>query len=81
MHDPSGIRYIFQLRVNLSPLRNHKRRYNFPDTRSEICECNQDIENTSHFLFTCPRFANHRANLADTVIEILRRNNLNHLGN
>ena len=44
-------------------------------------ECNQDIENTSHFLFTCPRFANHRANLADTVIEILRRNNLNHLGN
>ena len=24
VHDPLGLRYIFQLRVNLSPLRNHK---------------------------------------------------------
>ena len=25
VHDPLGIRYIFQLRMNLSPLRNHKK--------------------------------------------------------
>ena len=67
--------------MNLSPLRNQKRRHNFGDALSEICECNQDIEYTNPFLFTCPRFANYTANLAVTVIEILRRNNLNHLGN
>ena len=44
VHDPLGLRFLFQLRVNLSPLRNHKRRYNFADTPSGICECNQDIE-------------------------------------
>ena len=40
IHDPLGLRYLFQLRVNLSPLRSHKRRHNFSDTPSEICECN-----------------------------------------
>ena len=51
------------------------------DTPSEICECNQDIEETSHFLFECRRYARHRASLPATVIEILQRNNLNYLGN
>ena len=32
VHDPRGLRFLFQLRVDLSPLRNHKRRYNFADT-------------------------------------------------
>ena len=56
-----------------------KKRHNFADTSSGICECNQDIEDTSHF--SCPRYATPRANLAVKVIEILQRNNLNHLGN
>ena len=81
VHDPLGLRYLFQLRVNLSPLRSHKRRHNFADTPSEICECNQDIEDTRHFLFECPCYAIHRATLAVKVIEILQRNNLNHLEN
>ena len=81
VHDRLGLRYLFQLRVKLSPLRNHKRHHNFADTPSEICECNQDIEDTRHFLFECPRYATHRATLAARVIEILQRNNLNHLGN
>ena len=67
--DPLGLQYIFQLNGNLSPLRNHKSRQNFADTPSEICECNQDVEDTSHFLFECK------------VIEILQRNDLYHLGN
>ena len=71
IHDPSGLRYIFQLRVKLSPLRNHKRHHNFADTPSEICECNQDIEITRHFLFECRRYARHRAILAIRIIEIL----------
>ena len=41
IHDPLGIRYLFQLRVSLSPLRSHKKRHNFIDTISDICHCNQ----------------------------------------
>ena len=32
IHDPSGLRYLFQLRLSLSPLRSHKFRHNFADT-------------------------------------------------
>ena len=62
----------------MSSLRNHKKHHNFADTPSENCEYNQDIEDTSHVLFECRRYARQRA---ATAIEILHRNNLNHLGN
>ena len=81
IHDPLGVHYLFQLRVNLSPLRSHKKRHNFIDTPSETCYCKQSAENTSHFFFECPLFATQRVTLAGSVIEILLRNNLNHLGN
>ena len=51
IHDPLGLRYILQLRVGLSFLRYHKNRHNFIDTPSDICLCNQGIEDTNHFLF------------------------------
>ena len=44
IHGALELRYLFQLRVNLSPLRSHKRRHNFSDTPSETCECNLGIE-------------------------------------
>ena len=50
IHDALGLRYLFQLRVNLSPLRNYKRRDNFSDTSSETCECNLGIEDILHYL-------------------------------
>ena len=81
IHDPVGLRYLFQLRVSLSPLRSHKRRHNFADTPSESCSCNQDIEDTCHFLFSCPVYAIQRATLAASVKNILQKNNLNYLGN
>ena len=81
IHDPLGLRYLLQLRVNLSSLRGHKRRHNFFDTPSDNCHCNQGVEDTSHFLFSCPSYATQRATLAASVIEILQKNNLNHLGN
>ena len=31
IHEPVGLRYLFQLRVGLSPLKCHKRRHNFAD--------------------------------------------------
>ena len=54
IHDPVGLRYLFQLRLSLSPLKSHKWRHNFDDTPSDICRCNQGIEDASHFLFSCP---------------------------
>ena len=44
---PLGIGYFFHLRVNW-----RKTRHNFADT---LCECNQGVEDTRHFLFECPR--------------------------
>ena len=81
MHDALGLRYLFQLRVNLSPLRSHKMRHNFCDTTSEICECNLGVEDIRQFLFECPFYAIQRVTLAVNVIYILQRKNLNHLGN
>ena len=51
VHDPLGLRYPFQLRVDLSPLRSHKRQHNFSDAPTDICECNLGIEDIRHFLF------------------------------
>ena len=81
IHDPQGIRYLFQLRIGLSPLRSHRKHYNFADTPSDTCLCSQGIENTNHFLFQCPFYTTQRATLAASVIVILLRNNLNNLGN
>ena len=81
VHDPIGLRYLFQLRVSLSPLRSHKSRHNFIDTPSDICHCNQGVEDTSHFLFFCPSYVTQRATLTTSVNEILLKNNLNNLEN
>ena len=74
IHDPKGIKYLFQLRMNLNPLRSHKKHHNFADIPLDICVCNQGIEDTRHFLFECLKFATHRASLA--VTDVLHRNNL-----
>ena len=81
LHDPTGLRYLFHLRVGLSPLRCHKTRHNFQDTPSDICRCNHGIEDTSHFLLSCPLYLTQRASLVSSVNEILYRKNLNHLEN
>ena len=67
--------------MSLSPLRSHKSRHNFIDTPSDICHCNQGVEDTSHFLFFCPSYVTQRATLVTSVNAILFKNNLNHLEN
>ena len=79
VHDPTGIRFLFQLRLGLSPLRSHKRRHKFDDTPSDVCLCKIGVEDTKHFLFRCPFHVTKRASLATEVVPILIRNNLNHL--
>ena len=77
--DPVGLRFLFQLRVSLSPLRGHKLCHSFIDTPSDICHCNQGVEDTNHFLFTCPSYVTQRAALMSSVNEILHKVRLNHL--
>ena len=43
IHDPVGLRYIFQLRLGLSHLRSHKKRHNFTDIQSDLCSCLQGV--------------------------------------
>ena len=76
IHDPAGLRYIFQLRVGLSPLKGHKWCHNFIDTPSGVCHCNQGIEDTSHFLLSCPFYVIQT--LVSSVNEILLKAIKNH---
>ena len=78
IHDPAGLRYIFQLRVGLSPLKGHKWCHSFIDTPSGVCHCNQGIEDTSNFLLSCPFYVIQRETLVSSVNEILLKANKNH---
>ena len=67
--------------MRLSPLRNHKSHHNFIGTPSDICQCNQGVEDTSHLLFFCPLYISQRTTLKTIVNEILLQYNLVHLEN
>ena len=67
-----GTKWIFQLRVGLSPLRSHKRAHKFEDTPSAICNCRlKTAETTCQFLINCPIFVNPRKVLFVTINPIL----------
>ena len=78
VHNPADLRYLFQLRLGLSPLRGHKIKYGFADTPSAICLCMLGTEDTRHFLFSCPFYTTKRAVMTSTVNDILQKNNLNY---
>ena len=76
LHNPD-LRYLYQLRVGLSPLRAHKFRHKFSDTPNDTCPCkagtcSAEAETTSHFLLSCPFFNFHRDKLLETVNPIIR---------
>ena len=74
IHEPKCIKWIFQLRVGLSPLKSHKRRHNFQDTPDDTCHCMRDAESTYHFLLHCPTFTEHRRTLFETIDPIIDQN-------
>ena len=76
IHNPKGLKCLYQLRVGLSPLRFDKRRHNFADTPSDICDCGMAIENTSHFLFFCTNFQAQRVQLMNRVLPLLQNYDL-----
>ena len=66
------LRYLYQLRVGLSPLRAHKFKHNFLDTPSDMCTCQTGTESTTHFLLHCPLFNGYREELMDKIQPIVR---------
>ena len=81
LHDPIGLRYLFQLRVGLSPLLSHKKKYNFLDTPTELCSCNLEAETTDHFFEFCILYRNQRNNLESKTKIILQRKDITHVLN
>ena len=71
IHDPNGVKFLYQLRVGLSPLREHKKHHNFLDTPSDICRCGTGIETTEHFLLKCPVFSDPRGDFLSTINPII----------
>ena len=74
-----GIKWIFQLRVGLSPLKSHKKSHNFlgyEEDLSDTCNCLTGLETTCHFVLHCPNFIVHRNLLLGTVNPILQSNDL-----
>ena len=80
-HDPKGIRRLFQLRVALSPLREHKFRKIFKDTPSSICSCRLEGETTEHFLFRCTNYVEARNTMMQVINAILEDKNLHFTNN
>ena len=66
-HNPKGIKLLTTLRVGLSHLREHKFKHSFQDTLNPICNCGEDIETKSHYLFHCPDYLEERKTLLNTI--------------
>ena len=71
IHNPDGVKRIFQLRVGLSPLNAHKKSHGFGDTESDTCLCVDGAEDTMHFLLLCPLFTIFRNSLFANISRIL----------
>ena len=67
IHDSLGIKWLFQLRVGLSPLNEHKNNHNFIDTPSDKCIVCKRSENLEHFFLHCTRFIESRKTLLDLI--------------
>ena len=71
MHDPGGVKFIYQLRVGLSPLNEQKNRHKFLDTPCALCSCGTGAETTEHFLLKCPFFTAPRKELFETIQSLI----------
>ena len=71
VNDPTGLKLLTRLRLNLSHLNEHKFNHNFNDTLNPLCSCSLEPESTTHYLLHCHFYSTHRKTLLD------RLNNIN----
>lgn len=69
--DKEICKHISQLRMQLSPLRAHKFKYNFNDTPDPFCIVCESIENTEHYLLHCRSYRLARAELSQKISLII----------
>ena len=72
--DPLAIKWLYQLRVGLSHLYDHKWKHGFRDILSDkctICNCTESLE---HYFLHCVRFTDARRTLFDFILTL---NNIN----
>ena len=74
IHHPIGLKYLFRLRLGLSPLKYDKFRHNFVDTINDTCQCGFAPENVHHFFFVCPLYHQQRIFLLNYVSHLLNPN-------
>ena len=70
IHDPIGLKWLFQLRVVLSPPYAHKKNQNFSDTPCDKCDVCKRTENLEHFFLHCIRFTVTRRTLLNSVLTL-----------
>ena len=70
IHDPIGLKWLFQLRLGLSPLYAHKKYHNFSDTLCDKCDVCKRTENLEHFFLNCIRFAETRRTHLNSVLTL-----------
>ena len=63
IHDPIGMKRLFQLKVGLSPFSAH----NFSDTPCDKCDVCERTENLGHFFLYCIRFTETRRTLKFSI--------------
>ena len=79
IHDPNGIKWIFQIRVGLSPLKSHKKSHNSQDTPDDTSRCTLSAETSQHNFIHCPDFFNHRHDIFQILNPIMFANNMRFL--
>ena len=79
IHNPTGIKWIFQLRVGLSSLNAHKKSHGFNDTPDETCICTLGVESTHHFFMDCPLYLAHRIPLQQLLQSLLLKYNMTNI--
>ena len=67
--DILGVRYLTELRLQFSPLNEHKFRHNF-DCLSPVCVCETAKEDNEHFLLHCPLYDIMRCDILGQLSEI-----------
>ena len=72
IHNPVDLKYLTRLRVGLSHLRVHKYQYNFSDTNTQFCSCqNNKPETVEHYLLHCSTYSHIRSELFQKLRQII----------
>ena len=70
VYDPYGVKLLTRLRLQFSHLKEHKFRHGFGNTVSPMCGCNDEIEDTEHFLLRCHFYSVQRFELFNNINKV-----------